>query len=65
MNFAERIRDDLEQVRVEYRAQQIAVTASFGVFSWCPPIRDLETILVQVDGALYQAKLTRNSIAVA
>jgi diguanylate cyclase (GGDEF)-like protein len=65
-NFAERIRAGLECSKVDYNGNQIAVTASFGVFTWSPGITDLETILVKVDGAVYQAKARgKNNIVTA
>ena len=34
VNFAERIREILNQLQVEYGGNQISFTASFGVFTW-------------------------------
>jgi len=65
INFAERIREILNQLQVEYGGNQISFTASFGVFTWAAGITGIETVLVKVDNALYQAKRVKNTIVVA
>lgn len=54
-NIAEKLRSIIEGYRVEYNDQSFALTMSFGVGSYQEPI-DLEKIVHEVDGYLYQAK---------
>lgn len=66
--LAEKIRLDLQQIRMAYQGRQIGVTASVGVAithrSMDPPIS--ETLIAEADKCLYQAKQTgRNRVVCA
>jgi diguanylate cyclase (GGDEF)-like protein len=63
--FAERIRESLNRLEVNYGGNLISITASFGMCTWAAGIKDIETILVKADTALYQAKQGKNTIVVA
>ena len=63
-NFAERIREIVNRLQVEVGENQIGISASFGVVTWVAGIDDIETVLVKVDNALYQAKRVKNTIVV-
>ena len=56
MEIAERCREKIEQLNVEYAENQsIKITASFGVATWKPGLTR-EVVLRQADQALYLAK---------
>lgn len=60
--IAERLRSRLEEMRVEYEGQQLALTASFGV-AVSGPGDTWSALLRRADRALYEAKRTgRNCI---
>ncbi len=56
MTVAEKLRIGLEQQSIDIDGKIVNVTASFGVASLSPTVRDVETILDRADKALYEAK---------
>ncbi|HKA57116.1 MAG TPA: GGDEF domain-containing protein [Gemmatimonadales bacterium] len=53
--FAERLRADLERLKVDFNGQTIRVSCSFGVASRGEAV-SLDTLLMRADEALYRAK---------
>ena len=55
VRVAERLREQLERLRLEVAGAHLRVTASFGVSS-CPPVERVEDLPAAADEALYGAK---------
>ncbi len=53
---AETLRRELEEMRVPYRGEELAITASFGVACAMPLEADPQAIIGRADAALYRAK---------
>ena len=57
MNIAERIRDEIERLNIDFAGQTIRLTASLGVASFTPDTNTTSDLLIALaDKALYQAK---------
>lgn len=54
--IAERIREKIEQMTVEFEGHIISITASLGLSADCPNIVSLESFINDADKKLYQAK---------
>jgi len=64
--IAERLRDRIANLEVEFAATQLSVTASLGVAIAQQPRPDLDALMAAADGALYQAKeFGRNRVELA
>jgi diguanylate cyclase (GGDEF)-like protein len=64
--FAEKLRQNIAQHCMQYDAQVLAVTASFGIATTLDGQCDIEWLLRASDEGLYQAKTTgRNRVSVA
>jgi diguanylate cyclase (GGDEF)-like protein len=63
--FAERIRQAVEQVRVEYAGTKVLVTASLGVQAFGGAHDSLDRLLIRTDSAMYSAKQSgKNRVSV-
>ena len=56
--FADRLRLLLSEQELIYRDSQIHLTASLGIISWTPEFENINDMLIQLDEALQQAKVT-------
>ncbi len=65
MELAEKLRRDIRQLRFEFGGETVGVTASFGVASTGAEATELETLLVQADASLYQAKSEGRNCCIA
>lgn len=64
-SLAERMRESLAQMLIEYDNKTIKLTASFGVAACSDPKQTVDQLLQQADEALYQAKQGgRNQVVV-
>jgi diguanylate cyclase (GGDEF)-like protein len=62
--FADRLRSSLSKYKLTYRDSQIHVTVSLGIISWTPEHENINDMLIQLDAALQQAKVTgKNKVA--
>ncbi|MBA3516876.1 MAG: sensor domain-containing diguanylate cyclase [Rhizobiales bacterium] len=65
LQSAERMRAAIAELAFDFNGQSVRVTASFGVASLSPAVRDFDELMKRADSALYEAKaLGRNRCVV-
>ena len=66
MLLAERLRQSIEELVVEYEGKEVVFTVSIGVTEWLPGDGTVEELMTRADDALYSAKRSgRNRVEFA